>query len=224
MPAGKRYDQILTAAAKEALTPLGFWRKGRSRLWLADNGFWLNVVGFRPSPWAAFVKSSDLDVSAHWLWGLNDFISLDEFQGDIRSYIEFETPEQFEPLATKQAADAVGGSRRLRARFSTIGTAATDLISRAESFLRERGSTGWPAYNAAVAAGICGDPATAGSLFEVVLENFEGSRVGEMFGPAIKRMRAEVKDTTAFRSMLENQVNARRVALGLEPRTNVFGL
>jgi len=220
---GKKYDQIITAAANSALTPLGFWRKGRSRLWLADNGFWLNVVGFRPSPWAALCKSSDLDVSPHWLWGLHDFLSLDDLQTDLRSHIEFESPAQFEPLAIKQAADAAEQSLQLRARFGTIAATAAQLTAYAESLQRKGRPAGWPAYNAAVASGICGDATRSSSLFEAAIKSFEGV-ASEKYASALERLRVNVSDTAAFRSLLEEQVNARRVALGLHPRVNIFGV
>jgi hypothetical protein len=223
MAGAKEFDRILTAAAKAALTPTGFWRKGRSRLWLADNGFWLNVVGFRPSPWSAFVKSSDLDVSPHWLWGVHDFLSLDDLQTDVRSHIEFENPAQFEPLALKQAADAAAGSLRLRSRFGTISATAKDLMAYAESLREEGRPGGWPAYHAAVSAGICGDAAASRSLFEAAIESFAGL-ASEKYAPKIEQMRSVVNDRGAFRSLMEERVNARRVTFGLQPRTNVFAL
>jgi hypothetical protein len=55
-------SQIIAAAARRALAPVGFWRKGRSRVWLSDHGFWLTVVEFQPS---GFGKGSYLNVAAH---------------------------------------------------------------------------------------------------------------------------------------------------------------
>jgi hypothetical protein len=53
------HDRIIADAAKAALGPLGFKRKGRSRTWLADHGWWLTVVEFQPSAWS---KGSYLNV------------------------------------------------------------------------------------------------------------------------------------------------------------------
>ena len=39
---------------------MGFWRKGRSRMWLADRDFWLGVVEFQPS---GFRKGTYLNVA-----------------------------------------------------------------------------------------------------------------------------------------------------------------
>jgi hypothetical protein len=46
------HGRIIATAAKETLGPLGFYRKGRSRVWLCDHGFWLGVVEFQPSGFA----------------------------------------------------------------------------------------------------------------------------------------------------------------------------
>jgi hypothetical protein len=59
------HSKIIATAAKAELASLGFRRAGRSRLWLADHGFWLNVVEFTPSRWS---KSVSLMNGAHWLW------------------------------------------------------------------------------------------------------------------------------------------------------------
>lgn len=58
------HDKIIAEAAKAALRSLGFQRKGRSRTWLADHGWWLTIVEFQPSAWS---KGSYLNVAAHWL-------------------------------------------------------------------------------------------------------------------------------------------------------------
>ncbi len=60
------HGRIIAAVAKSALAPLGFRRKGASRVWLADHGFWLDVVEFQPS---GFSKGSYCNVAVHWLWG-----------------------------------------------------------------------------------------------------------------------------------------------------------
>jgi hypothetical protein len=46
-----QHAKIIAAAAKSALTPLGFQRKGASRIWFADKGYWLLVIEFQPSAW-----------------------------------------------------------------------------------------------------------------------------------------------------------------------------
>src|SRR5256885_11111558 len=56
------HSKLITAAAREILRPLGLFQKGRSRVWLDDQGWWLGVVEFQPSDWS---KGSYLNVGAN---------------------------------------------------------------------------------------------------------------------------------------------------------------
>lgn len=67
------HERIIAAAAKAELSPMGFKRKGRTRLWVLDHGHWLKTVGFVPSRWSISV---DLDNAAHWIWAGHGFMSL----------------------------------------------------------------------------------------------------------------------------------------------------
>src|SRR5687767_12866016 len=94
------HSKIIAQAAKEVLAPLGFRRSGRSRLWLADHGYWLGVVEFQPS---GFSKGSYLNVAAHWLWRPPPHVmTFDYFHPDqTRPYIDFVDAAQFTPLAVE---------------------------------------------------------------------------------------------------------------------------
>lgn len=43
------HSRIIAVAAKTALAPLGLQRKGRSRTWIDDHGWWIINVEFQPS-------------------------------------------------------------------------------------------------------------------------------------------------------------------------------
>lgn len=60
------HAKIINAVAKRILAPLGFFRKGSSRVWLQDNGWFLTVVEFQPS---AYSKGTYLNVAMNFLWG-----------------------------------------------------------------------------------------------------------------------------------------------------------
>src|SRR5689334_1392764 len=59
------HNAEIAAAAKAVLAPMGFRRKGRSRIWLDDHGWWVGVVEFQPSGWS---RGSYLNVAASYLW------------------------------------------------------------------------------------------------------------------------------------------------------------
>lgn len=60
------HTKIINAVAKRILAPKGFFQKGRSRVWLRDNGWFLTVVEFQPS---GFSKGTYANVAMHFLWG-----------------------------------------------------------------------------------------------------------------------------------------------------------
>lgn len=219
LAAAKEHDRIIAAAAKAALTPIGFWRKGRSRVWLADNGFWLNVVEFQPSAWS---RGSYLNICVHWLRGLVDGLSLDDIEGRIRSFVRFESPDQFQPLALKQAADAAAESLRLRSRFSTIEAIATQLVGDANSGVQDGRPAGWPAYHAAVALGLIGDAHKSQVLLEALLRSFSDWETGQKYVPVVEHMLMSVADRAAFCGLIEDQINEKRATFGLKTANGLF--
>lgn len=60
------HTKIINAVAKQILAPKGFFQRGRSRVWLQDNGWFLTVVEFQPS---GFSKGTFVNVAMHFLWG-----------------------------------------------------------------------------------------------------------------------------------------------------------
>ena len=72
------HQKVINAVAKATLAPHGFFRKGSSRIWLQDNGWYLTVVEFQPSAWD---KGTYLNVSVHFLWDEKDYLSYDYYAG-----------------------------------------------------------------------------------------------------------------------------------------------
>lgn len=161
------HSKIIARAAKEALTRLGFWRRGHSRVWLADHGYWLGVVEFQPS---GFGKGSYLNVAAHWLWRPPDyFLSFDYFHPDqTKPFIEFFDAAQFKPLARDLAEQAARDSERLIQQFDSLSSTASVLIK--EELALPCRPKGWRAFHAAVAAGLIGNIVTSRRLFQPLIE------------------------------------------------------
>lgn len=59
------HAKIINSVAKRILAPYGFFQKGRSRIWLQDNGWFLTAVEFQPS---GFSKGTYVNVAMHFLW------------------------------------------------------------------------------------------------------------------------------------------------------------
>ena len=142
------HSRLIASAAKATLVPFGFQRRGRSRLYIADNGFWITVIEFQPS---RFSRGSYLNCYAHWLWGTNDY-SFDH-GNRVNGFVRFDNPEQFAPAITKLATEAAEAAQKLRLDLGSIEKVAMELAAYEEG-LAARGRGGsWPAFHAAIANG-----------------------------------------------------------------------
>lgn len=61
----RQVDKLIRQAAREVLAPMGLFQKGRSRVWLDDNGWFLTMVEFQPITWS---QGACLNVGASFLW------------------------------------------------------------------------------------------------------------------------------------------------------------
>lgn len=201
------HDTILARYAKSALEPLGFHRKGRSRTWIADHGWWANVVEFQPSSWS---KGSYLNVAAHWMWSPSDYLSFD-YGGRIEGFIEYVSDEQFSDAAKQLTASAAREAASLENQFASIPATASILLDDLNA--NDRG--GWQAYHAAIASGLAdrGDEAIA--MFG------RASNAFATFNPAmmqLARQLAECIDNRGhFRQHVRGMIDRHRVDLKLSP-------
>jgi hypothetical protein len=151
------HSRLLTLAAREVLRPMGLIQRGRSRIWLDDQGWWIGLVEFQPSAWS---RGSYLNVGVSWPWHPTDAPSLYfELSHRVGGFVEFESEAQFQPEARRlatRAAEEIGG---LRVRLATVRSAAQTLRESVGD------DEGWPAWHAAVAWGLGGEQRSAKRLF-----------------------------------------------------------
>jgi hypothetical protein len=182
-----QHNSIIAKAAKAALTPMGFRRKGQSRIWLADRGYWLAVVEFQPSSWS---KGSYLNVAAPWLWSPpgpdESFVLSLDYGGRAASFIKFESEEQFAPLAVNLSESAAAESERLIANLRSIGTVAAALFAQEQELQKSGRGRHGGAYHAGVAAAITGNVDVARTMFSSILETRSPS--GSIIHPAAQEL------------------------------------
>lgn len=213
------HDRIIADAAKAALGPLGFRRKGRSRIWLADHDWWLAVVEFQPSAWS---KGCYLNVAAHWLWSETGTVGFD-FGGRIAEHVEYLCDEQFAAAAARLAQRAAEEARRLAA--AAIGSpadAAALLLEAAQGGSPQAHlHPGWRDYDAAVAAALAGRPREAATLFASIVDS--PAPPNSLLHPAAQRLAPLVAQPAALRDRVLSLIERQRHALRLPPlRTPPF--
>jgi len=198
------HSRIIATAAKAELASLGFKQVGRSRLWLADHGSWLNVVEFTPSRWS---KSVSLTNAAHWLWIGAGFMSFNE---SIRSncYADFVTEDQFRNAASEIARSARTNALAIEARFSSFNAIADFVVERARSSPDRMGPSWW-GYEAGIASGLVGKFADASCFLQGVSDDRVCERATSLL-PLIV-------DPEAFKRKVNETVVQERARLKLKP-------
>lgn len=163
MAGSSDHNRLIAKVGRDALGPLGLVRKGRSRTWLDDRGWWLAVVEFQPSPRA---QGSYLNVGAMWLWRDTDdhyiYFGLGH-RIDGTGFAHAEDPS-FEAAIASMALTAADEVKRLREQLPTVEAAAGVLVEQAEK------KRAWPMWDAAVALGLSGRHDQAAAMFKAVAE------------------------------------------------------
>lgn len=203
------HGKIIAAAAKAELAPLGFQRKGQSRLWIADRGFWLNVVEFTPSRWS---KSVSLMNAAHWLWVGAGFMSFNEAVPS-NCHADFETDEQFKSEVANIAKVAREKAVEIDARFPSLHAVAEFVIDRARSSPERMGPSWW-GYEAGIASALIGRSEEARSF----LHGLSDERVTERAAPLLPL----IDRPASFRAKVNDIVSEERARLKLKPQPPPF--
>ena len=153
------HNKLIAQVAKQTLLPAGLKRKGKSRMYYDDNGWWCTIVDFSPS---GFSKGSYLNVGVCWLLYENDYWSFDvgSQAGSDRGFESAENEGEFSSAVFEKAIRAKEITENNRERFSTI--------SKAHAYYQSIKREGWAFYYAAVIAGL-------NRQFAVAEENFNSS-------------------------------------------------
>jgi hypothetical protein len=91
------HGNLIAAAAKAHLSAIGMNRKGKSRIWIKDNHWWLAIVEFQPSGWN---KGTYLNVAATWFWHPKEHFAFDEIKR-ADGFAEYTDPQSFAMAADK---------------------------------------------------------------------------------------------------------------------------
>ncbi|MFC4148006.1 hypothetical protein ACFO0M_17260 [Micromonospora mangrovi] len=176
MPDRAATTRLVAAAARHHLQPLGLHRRGASRVWLDDRGWWLVIVEFQPSR----SHGTYLNVGPMWLWHERDHWSFDDGsrvywrhdatfvaqppigEAGWTSFLDFVNAEQFTRDMDTLAGVAAQRVEQLRSQFRDPAATAHELISCATG---RSESPWWQAYHVGSAAALAGDPDAARHAF-----------------------------------------------------------
>lgn len=198
---------LIFAAAKQALGPIGMHPIGRSRVWIADHGWRLDVVEFQPGNWSS---GSYLNIAVSWLWSSAPVITLDEVErvGGLR---RFEDDSTFADTAKSLAETARAKVIAQRQKFPSL-TALSDFYV----CVPRQQLTGWRTFHAALAHGIVGRGDKALALL---------SEFASTMDTSIEWQRDAAQDASQLQTLVRDPDNLRRdVAVRITKRRNALGL
>ena len=152
------HNKLITAAAKEALSPLGLKRHGKSRIWYDDHGWWCIVVEFQPSAWSS---GTYLNVGVSWLLFEKAHWSFDVGYRE-KGFSPAKANQQFSEALSEIVRQASQCIQDYRQRFGTIQQ-AHGYYQTVE--LRSH----WEYYHAGVIAALAGDVSSACKDLEALL-------------------------------------------------------
>jgi hypothetical protein len=153
------HSKIINQIAKEYLLPLGIIQKGKSRLWIDDNKWWIILLEFQPSDWG---RGTYLNIGAHWLWHEKEYYSFD-YGGRINPFVKYSNDLQFEEEFRIMINKLVNELMKYRSRFQNIHKVADILKS-------QNNLASWNGFHAGIACGLDGQIPTAKKLLNDVLQ------------------------------------------------------
>ncbi len=208
MPQHTPHARIISEAARSALGPLGMTQWGRTRMWVDDQQWRLGLVEFEAD---GLTRGCCLMVGVMWLWS-----SRDEFRFDLgrrlERFVSFRNKSQFEREAQRLAHRAAEAIVEQRAKYSSVVNAlmaTTDAVSRSTDI--------GALFDAAVAAGLCGQVEMAAQLFAKAAEAPQHTSRDRALAADAPLLAKDLADAAVFRLAVEHRVIESRRQLRLPP-------
>lgn len=152
------HNRVIDAEARQILKPLGLTRKGKSRVWIDDHGWWLVQVEFQPSSWS---KGSYLNVGVNWMLYEGNEGAFNVGGRISVPFVSATDNQDFTADARNLAVRARDEIVELRTRFATLSSAVRHYAG-----INPRGI--WDEYFYGVLQGLAGDPIRAGEALQSV--------------------------------------------------------
>lgn len=147
------HEKIISDCAKDSLIPQGFFRKGRSRTYLNDNGYFFIQLEFQPR---SYLKGTFLNVGISFLWQTTEGLDSDLaycYDSRLEEFREFKDDEiAFSVEVNKMIASA---NKKILEylEFNDLAYAKNRLLKRKE----EDKYPFWDVYYLAMLCFLAGD-------------------------------------------------------------------
>lgn len=171
----RQHDKLINAAAKKVLSPQGLFRRGTSRTWVDDNGYFVIFVSFGASNWS---QSARLGVGIDFLWkydsgGPGASFSYSYGHNSIEDFFEYDGNDEIFQAEMERYSE-IGLQKVMEYRkFRDMGYAKRCLEQQILDIPEKRRF--WEDYNLAMLCFLKGDYENGRKTFETFLNTLKNS-------------------------------------------------
>ena len=171
----KQHDKLINIAAKKILSPQGLFRRGTSRTWVDDNGYFIIFVSFGSSNWS---QSARLGVGIDFLWkydseGFNTSFSYSYGDNSIEDFFEYDGNDEIFQAEMERYSE-IGLQKVMEYRnFRDMDYAKRCLEQQVLGIPENR--CFWEDYNLAMLYFLKGDYESERKIFETFLTTLKKS-------------------------------------------------
>jgi len=196
---GGEHSRLLNEAGNRILKPLGMVRRGRSRFWYDDRGWFVIGVEFQPSDWS---RGSYLNVGCAWLGIVRDYFAYDVGYR-TEPFVEFGNRDQFQDAANIMATRAAAAVESYRKQFP-------DTRAVYEYYSSKESVGIWPHFNAAIACGLIGDVVHAAFHFGQIAQDQSDTAWATAARSEACNLHEALSDPALFRRAIKERVTQSR--------------
>lgn len=216
----RQHDKIINIAAKKVLAPNGLFRKGSSRVWLDDNGYFIIQVEFQPS---GYSKGSFLNVGVSFLWesceGLNQTLAYGYgYRENVngKQFVPYSDNDEEFMIEMEQFAETALRKVMEYRQFRDMNYAKNQLVQRVTE-----NCNFWHVYSAAMICFLKGDFEDGKKYFSSFMHILKDSFYENNY---YIEWRGELYDhcIQCIQPYLDSQQNAQRMVLEMIKRRRDF--
>ncbi len=189
------HSKIINNVARKILKPQGLERKGQSRIWLDDNGWYTIVVEFQPH---SGMQSTYLNVGVNFHWYLQDSWSFNIGYRET-DRIDFHSIEQFTPEVEKLAHLALERVVFYRQALRDIDTATQTILN--HKFTSE---IIWGSYHKGIICGLTGNINELNKYFDQLIEFEDSAPFMTVLKDRTRKLKEVASDKDKFRQQIYN--------------------
>jgi hypothetical protein len=204
------YNKIIGKVAREIFKPYGIKQKGKSRLFIDDNGWFMIIIEFQPS----YSKGTYLNIGINFNWRLDSDFSFDIGYRE-HSWIEFKEEKQFSENIIQLCKISLDKILKYRSDMQNIKNAETIILK-----YEFHANTFWGNYHRGIISGLNGNINNLNEYFNKLLAE---DYVKDELENKVKELQKIANDNiTGFTKAVTDIIKETRKLKKLEEKEIIF--